>query len=346
MTRDVWAEIRDAVRPSAAAGTLTEARAHSIATRYRVSMDDVERIYAEEVERIAAIKQQTHRCDECELNYGTRDALNKHRRRIHPTPDITQTPDPAGTTTHAEGESTPAGSGLPDPSPGKPDDPSGGDEEVVPAVEPSPSPAPAGTTGPLPPVVAGRCMSGVLDGDATHTCGLPADHTGDHVCDGDSSAHQDCAYRWERWEDLAESWDAEADAADEPRTAAPRAEVDTALAAIIRLIDSRPDEPVATAASEALRSLRDLQDTIRTVEKWSGQLAELRLLEARVAELRAALPPEYAADAYTQRIAPQAAPGEPGALGGGRVNCPECGREYYVNGLPRHMAIHRKGKAA
>jgi hypothetical protein len=48
MSHDAWAEVRDAVRPSVAAGQLLPHRQHAIALRHRVTTEDVARIYTEE----------------------------------------------------------------------------------------------------------------------------------------------------------------------------------------------------------------------------------------------------------------------------------------------------------
>jgi len=48
MSPNVWSEVRDAVRPSVAAGQLLPHRAAQISAKYRVDLSDVTRIYVEE----------------------------------------------------------------------------------------------------------------------------------------------------------------------------------------------------------------------------------------------------------------------------------------------------------
>lgn len=52
MTIDPFREVRDAVRPSAAAGHLSDTAVYKIATRHRVDEADVRRIYSEEHARL------------------------------------------------------------------------------------------------------------------------------------------------------------------------------------------------------------------------------------------------------------------------------------------------------
>lgn len=117
MTIDQWREVRDAVRPSAAAGQLTDMRAHQIANRYRVAIEDVRRIYGEE-----------------------------HARR-HPQ-------NPPAVAERSADEPTPPGD-IPVPSPDQPAQ-AGGDAQVAPAVEPSDAPVPAGATVTVDPLTPGE----------------------------------------------------------------------------------------------------------------------------------------------------------------------------------------------
>lgn len=74
MSPSVWSEVRDAVRPSVAAGQLLPHRAAQISSKYRVDLEDVTRIYVEERDKF----------------------LKRTGQPADPAPTVLENPQPAG----------------------------------------------------------------------------------------------------------------------------------------------------------------------------------------------------------------------------------------------------------
>ena len=110
MSPDIWSEVRDAVRPSVAAGQLLPHRCAQISAKYRVSVEDVTRIYLEERDaylartgqpadpaptavgaesapapqpKPAADKPAVLRCPYCRQGFESQQQLSAHLR-VHP----------------------------------------------------------------------------------------------------------------------------------------------------------------------------------------------------------------------------------------------------------------------
>lgn len=106
MSPDVWSEIRDAVKPSVAAGQLLPHRAAQISVKYRVDLEDVTRIYLEERDKSLKRTGQpadpvptavgaepapppapkpdgTPRCPHCRQGFDSQQQLSAHLR-VHP----------------------------------------------------------------------------------------------------------------------------------------------------------------------------------------------------------------------------------------------------------------------
>ncbi len=340
MSLDPFREVRDAVRPSAAAGHLTDMRATQIANRYRVDVADVRSMYDEE------------------------------HARLHP-----QTP-PAVAERSPDEPTPPAA--IPDPFPDQPAT-TGGDGQVVPAVEPSDAPAPAGTIDTkwpgeaLPPVNEHGCMAGPLEDGMAHMCDLPAGHDAEHYCG--TLSHRDlngepCGRMWDDPADEAEdtitAWpettfaatvSTSADgtmtvvaASDEPRQSNDRT-LGWFLDRAAGLLD-HPDAAVRRSAEAATRAAAALTDAVHAWEAKDQLLAEQAriaadraILDARWAEIEQALAAIDGDDTGPEQP-PASTPVPPAPVGGGRANCPDCGKEFYVNGMPRHRAACRKQRGA
>lgn len=358
MTIDPWREVRDAVRPSAAAGTLPSHRAHAISQRHRVPIEDVERIYGEEHARLHPETAGTtdpdtevYHCDQCKRLFPSLLALGAHRRDDHAA---TETAEPDTT---VQASAPPA---VTEDEPTPPADP----ERWGMAKDP--------------------CGAKLPDVGGSHTCGLPGGHDGDHLCrepesDGDGG-YRPCNFRGSRMEDEpagtvgidvqwpdetptplpAIDWSGEdlagdvaepagwnivtADAGMAPLTEAEQAQasdmalVSDAVLALAMLDDQCPDS-VRQLLAAAQDNVQALHQALRDHHRQADLIAERAVLQSRLAEIDAALGYDDA-DQVNDQPPPQP------EVGGGRVNCPKCGREFYRNGLPRHMAIHKKKRGA
>ena len=141
MSPHVWAEVRDAVAPSVAAGQLLPHRAAQIAHRYRVDIQDVTRIYTEQrdqyVARVRAVKA-------------------KKAAEIAAGLDIQYTP---GTQPEPEGQPQPAPAAEPEPEPAAEPEPA----PLPPAPEDGPRREPARIANPEPGVDCEHCGDHVRD---------------------------------------------------------------------------------------------------------------------------------------------------------------------------------------
>lgn len=132
---------------------------------------------------------------------------------------------------------------------------------------------------------------------------------------------------------------------EEQAQASDMALVSDAVLALTMLGDQIPDV-LRTQHGLALNHVMALHAALRDHHRNADLIAERAVLAARLAEIDAALAPVDDTDPEEGEAERVPAPAPEPEVGGGRVKCPECGREFYRNGLPRHMAIHKKKRGA
>lgn len=138
---------------------------------------------------------------------------------------------------------------------------------------------------------------------------------------------------------------------EEQAHASDMALVSDAVLALTMLGEHCPD-PVWPLLAAAQSAVKDLHVALRDHHRTADLVAELAIVEARASEIRQALGEAGGFDADPLDTLDQAAenlpsPEPPGGAGGPpRSPCPDCGKEFYTAGIPRHRAACKKTRGA